>query len=42
MPLFEVPGKEGGTEFWHNGPICVNAGAILAVTTMSIVVAAAH
>jgi hypothetical protein len=42
MALFEVPGREGGTEFWHNGPICVNAGVMLAVITISIVVAAAH
>jgi hypothetical protein len=42
MALFEVPGKAGAAEFWHNGPICVNAGVILAVTTISIVAEAAH
>jgi hypothetical protein len=42
MALFEVFGRDGAVEFWHSGPICVNVGVILAVTTISIVVAAAH
>jgi hypothetical protein len=42
MALFEVPGRAGGTEFWHNGPIWVNAGVILEVTSISIVAEAAH
>jgi hypothetical protein len=40
--LFEVPDREGGAEFWHNGPICVNVGVILADITISIVAVAAH
>jgi hypothetical protein len=38
----ELAGKDGGMEFWHNGPICVNTGVILVDTTISIVVVAAH
>jgi hypothetical protein len=40
--LFEVFGRDGGAEFWHNGPICVNVGLIFADTTISIVVVVAH
>jgi hypothetical protein len=42
MALFEVFGREGGAEFWHNGPICVNAGVVLADITISIVAFVAH
>jgi hypothetical protein len=26
IALFELPGREGANEFWHNGPIWVNVG----------------
>jgi hypothetical protein len=42
MALFEVFGSDGAAEFRHNGPICVNAGVILAVITIFIVAVAAH
>jgi hypothetical protein len=42
MALFEVLGREGGAEFWHSGPICVNDGVIFGVTTISIVAVVAH
>ena len=42
IPLFEVFGRAGATEFWQRGPICVKVGVILVVTTISIVVEEAH
>jgi hypothetical protein len=33
----EVAGKPGAVLFWHNGPICVNAGVAALVTCMAIV-----
>jgi hypothetical protein len=42
MALFDMVGRDGAVEFWQRGPICVNVGVILADTTISIVVAAAH
>ena len=42
IELSEVPGKTGAAEFWHSGAICVNVGIMLAVTSISIVVVAAH
>ena len=42
MPLVEVAGKAGAVEFWHSGPIWVKVGVMLLVTTMLIVVEAAH
>lgn len=32
IPLFEVPGNEGGTLPWQRGPICVNVGTVGEVT----------
>ena len=42
IPLVEVAGRGGAEEFWQSGPICVNAGVIEVVITISIVVDAAH
>ena len=40
MPLVEVNGNTGATEFWHSGAIAVNAGVIwFAMVTLSVVVA---
>jgi hypothetical protein len=41
-PLLLVTGSAGAVEFWHSGPICVNAGVTLVLITMSIVTVAAH
>jgi hypothetical protein len=40
--LFELAGSAGAVEFRHSGPICVNVGMMEVVTTISIVVVAAH
>jgi hypothetical protein len=42
MALFEVFGREGAVEFWHNGPTSVNAGVICGLVTIAIVVEVAH
>jgi hypothetical protein len=42
IPFDEFAGKDGGAEFWHNGPIAANAGVICEETVTSIVVAVAH
>ena len=42
MPLLDEAGKAGADEFWQSGPICVKVGVMLLVTTMLIVVVAAH
>jgi hypothetical protein len=42
IPLFEVPGNNGAAEFRQSGPISVNAGVVLAVTTIFIVAVEAH
>ena len=42
IPLLEMPGRIGGIEFWHRGPIVEKLGEILAVTRISIVVVRAH
>jgi hypothetical protein len=42
MPLLEVVGSAGAKAFWHRGPIRVNVGAMLAITSMSMVMVAAH
>ena len=38
----ELPGSAGAALFWHRGPIAVKAGAIEAVTSISIVLTVAH
>ncbi len=42
IPFVEVAGSDGATEFWHKGPIGLNTGTILLLTTTSIVVEDAH
>jgi hypothetical protein len=43
IPLFELPEREGAGEFWHNGPIWVNAGIMEGGITVIIrVVLEAH
>jgi hypothetical protein len=42
MPLVELVESVGATEFWHNGPICVNTGLTCGSITMVIVAVAAH
>ena len=36
IPLSDDVGSSGGVEFWHNGPMAVNVGITLAVTTTFI------
>jgi hypothetical protein len=40
--LVELAGSEGATDPWHSGPIWVNVGVMLFVTTMFMVADAAH
>ena len=40
--LLDVVGNAGAVLFWHNGPICVKAGVIWLVITISIVAVVAH
>jgi hypothetical protein len=40
--LVELACNDGAAEFRQSGPICVNVGVILAVTTISIVAVPAH
>jgi len=42
MLLLEVPGNSGAVEFWHSGPICVNAGVTFGLTVTVNVVVDAH
>ena len=42
MPSSDIPGKDGGSEFWHNGPICVKVGMICKVMVIFIVVTIPH
>ena len=42
IPSSDVPGKVGGIEFWHNGPICVKVGVICGVMVIDIVVTIPH
>ena len=42
IPLSDVPGRDGGTLFWHSGPICVNVGITCGVIVMLIVVTTPH
>ena len=42
IPLLDITGNAGATLFWHNGPICVNAGVICVVIDTVIVVTAPH
>jgi hypothetical protein len=40
--LVELPGRAGAVEFWQSGPIWVKVGVISVVTSISIVISAAH
>jgi hypothetical protein len=40
--LSELLGRDGAIEFWHNGPIWIKVGITDVVTSISIVVVAAH
>jgi len=40
--LVEIVGRAGATDPWHRGPIWVNVGVMLFVTTMFMVADAAH
>ena len=42
MPSSDVPGNEGGSEFLHNGPICVKVGMICRVMVIFIEVTIPH
>ena len=42
IPSSDIPGKVGGIEFWHNGPIWLNIGVICVVMVISIVVTVPH
>ena len=42
MPSSDTPGKIGGIEFWHSGPICVKVGVICRVMVIFIVVTVPH
>jgi hypothetical protein len=42
MVLFEMLGRAGAEEFWHSGPICVNAGVTRGSITIVIEAVAAH
>jgi hypothetical protein len=42
IPFVDVPGNEGATLFWHNGPIAVKFGVSCGLTVIFIVVADAH
>ena len=42
MPSSDTPGKVGGSEFLHNGPICVKVGMTCGVMVIFIVVTIPH
>ena len=42
IPLIEVNGNAGATEFWHSGPIAANVGVIWLVTTILNVAVVPH
>ena len=42
IPLFDIAGKAGATEFSHSGPIAVKTGVIWLATVISIEVAVPH
>ena len=42
MPSRDTPGKDGGSEFWHKGPICVKVGVTCGFMVIDIVVTIAH
>ena len=42
IPSSDTPGKDGGSEFWHSGPICVKVGVICRVMVIDIVVTVPH
>ena len=42
MPSSDVPGRGGGSEFLHNGPICVKVGIICRVMVIFIEVTVPH
>ena len=42
MPSSDTPGNGGGSEFLHNGPICINVGVTCGVMVIFIVVTVPH
>ena len=42
MPSSDTPGKDGGSEFWHSGPICVKVGVTCGVIVIFIEDTIAH
>ena len=42
MPLLDVAGNAGGTEFRHSGPMALNVGPTCDVTTTFMVVGVPH
>ena len=42
IPSSDTPGKDGGSEFRHSGPICVKVGMICGLIVIDIVVTIAH
>lgn len=42
IPLFDVTGRVGAIEFWHNVPIGVNTGVIKVAIATSIVTVDPH
>ena len=42
MPSSDTPGRLGGIEFWHSGPICVKVGVICGDMIISIEVTVPH
>ena len=42
MPSSDTPGKDGGSEFRHSGPICVKVGVICRVMVIFIEVTVPH
>ena len=42
MPSSDVPGKVGGSEFWHNGPIWLKVGVTCGVMVIFIEVMIPH
>ena len=42
IPSSDTPGRLGGIEFWHSGPICVNVGVTCRDMVISIEVTVPH
>jgi hypothetical protein len=42
MPLVELPGSAGATEFWHKGPIALKVGTVGFVIVIFSVAVVAH